>query len=329
MTVSETADGILLFSAQDCDVGLRLDVAIATACDTEEILLTRSAIQKLMSSGAVSCNGSVISKSRKITGGEQITVTLPEASECDAEPEDIPLDTVYEDDDIIVVNKAQGMVVHPAPGHLHGTLVSALLWECGSSLSGIGGVMRPGIVHRIDKDTSGLICAAKNDAAHISLSEQLKDHSMHRVYLAVCNGRLRNSEGRVEAPIGRSHTDRKRMAVRDDGKPAATNYTVLEEFSYPGGCASLLRLVLETGRTHQIRVHMAYLGHPLLGDSVYGGGQSAFEKRHPSCFSGQCLHAEGLTLRHPRTGEEMIFNAAPPENFNRVLKLLRDESSNR
>lgn len=327
MNILDTNDGVLVFAAENDDAGARADAAIAACCADAGLTLTRSAVQKLISEGAVICLGFPITKSFRLTGNETVTLTLPEAVECDASPENVPLEIVYEDRDIIVVNKPQGMVVHPAPGHLHGTLVSALLWHCGDSLSGIGGIMRPGIVHRIDRDTSGLICAAKNDASHISLAEQLRDHSMHRTYLALCSGRLSEREGRIEVPIGRSRTDRKRMAVRSDGKYAATNYTVLEEFSYPGGSVSLVKLVLETGRTHQIRVHMAYIGHALLGDPVYSGGPTQFERRHPSCFSGQSLHASELRLRHPSSGESMTFCAQPPANFCKALSILRNEAA--
>ncbi len=327
MIVYDTDDGVLTFTAEVSDAGTRADAAIAAAACDAGLTLTRSAVQKLIASGKVVCGVTPILKSCRLCGGETFTVTLPETVECDVEPEDIPLDVVYEDEDIIVINKPQGMVVHPAPGHTNGTLVSALLWHCGDSLSGIGGVMRPGIVHRIDRDTSGLICAAKNDAAHLSLAEQLREHSMRRTYMALCAGRLAERRGRVEAPIGRSRTDRKRMSIRPDGKYAATDYEVLEEYGYPGGSASLVRLVLETGRTHQIRVHMAYIGHALLGDTVYGS-ETQFERRHPTCFAGQSLHAAELRLRHPSSGENMLFRAEAPENFMHAVEILRSTTEN-
>ncbi len=309
--------------ATDDTVGMRADAALAAECEKLGFPVTRSAIQKLAEEGALTKNGTPVKKNYKIGRGDVLILTLPELQPCEAEPENIPLDVVYEDADIIVINKPQGMVVHPAPGHANGTLVSALLYHCGDSLSGIGGVARPGIVHRIDKDTSGLICVAKNDAAHLSLSEQLKDHSMCRTYEALCIGRLPQERGRVEAPLGRSTSDRRKMAVTPAGKFAATNYEVVAEYSpREGGVVTHAVAKLETGRTHQIRVHFAYIGHPLLGDPVYGGGGTQFEKRHPSFFSGQCLHAAELTLVHPATGEKMTFSAPRPENFEKILELL-------
>lgn len=319
----ETFENTVEVIADEGLIGMRADAATAVVCEKLGLTVTRSAVQKLADSGALTKNGVPVQKKYKLAPGDVLILTLPEPEVLDVAPENIPLNVVYEDCDIIVINKPQGMVVHPAAGHDTGTLVSALLYHCGDSLSGIGGVMRPGIVHRIDKDTSGLICVAKNDAAHVSLSAQLKDHSMHRTYEAICIGRMPEEAGRVEAAIGRSKNDRKKMAVRSDGKPAATNYAVLAEFSpKEGGVLSHLRLKLETGRTHQIRVHMAYLGHPLIGDTVYGGGGTNFEKRHPSLFAGQCLHAASLELTHPRTGEVMRFDAPRPENFNKILSLL-------
>ena len=309
--------------ADETNVGLRADAAVAAVCESMGLPITRSAVQRLAESGALTLNGKAVAKKYKLAKGDTLVLTLPEPEPLDVKAENIPLDIVYEDSDIVVVNKPQGMVVHPAPGHTEGTLVSAIMWHCGDSLSGIGGVARPGIVHRIDKDTSGLICIAKNDSAHISLSAQLKDHSMCRTYEAVCIGRLREQTGRIEAPIGRSSVDRKKMAIRQDGRHAATNYEVLCEYTpKEGGALSHVRLRLETGRTHQIRVHMAHIGHPLIGDTVYGGGGTAFEKRHPNLFAGQCLHAAELSLTHPATGERMTFSAPLPEGFRRILELL-------
>ncbi len=308
-------------------VGLRADAAVAAECERLGFPVTRSAVQKLAEEGALTKNGVAVKKNYKIAKGDVLVLTLPELQPCEAEPENIPLDIVYEDGDIIVINKPQGMVVHPAPGHTNGTLVSALLYHCEGSLSGIGGVARPGIVHRIDKDTSGLICVAKNDHAHLSLSAQLKDHSMCRTYEALCIGRLPSTTGRVEAPLGRSTSDRRRMAVTPSGKSAATNYETVREYTpREGGVVTHAIARLETGRTHQIRVHLAYIGHPLLGDPVYGGSGTQFEKRHPSVFAGQCLHARELTLTHPTTGERMTFTAPRPENFEKILELLgRDD----
>ena len=305
-------------------VGDRLDALLA-----EETGLTRSRIQRLMEDGLVTVNGKPVKKNVRAARGDEIEVTLPEAEDAEAEPEDIPLDVVYEDSDIIVVNKPVGMVVHPAPGHSGGTLVNALLYHCGDSLSGIGGVNRPGIVHRIDRDTSGLICAAKNDEAHAGLSEQLKDHTMHREYRMLVNGNLREDSGTVDEPIGRHPVDRKKMAVLRGpdrhSRRAVTHWSVLERFPTSG--FTYAGAVLETGRTHQIRVHMAFIGHPLMGDVLYGGGRTPFEKRNAPLLEGQALHAAALILRHPRTGETMRFEAPLPDGFCAVLDKLRARES--
>ncbi|MBR3639082.1 MAG: RluA family pseudouridine synthase [Clostridia bacterium] len=301
------------------EAGERADVYLSV-----KLGVTRSAAQKLLTDGSVAlADGSPVKKNARVCSGDTICVEIPDAAPPTAEPENIPLDVVYEDNDIIVVNKPQGMVVHPAPGHASGTLVSALLFRCGDSLSGINGVLRPGIIHRIDKDTSGLICAAKNDRAHISLSEQLKDHSMRRTYRAIVIGGLPQDSGAVDAPLDRSRTDRKKMAVvrRGEGREAITHYSVV---SRPPGF-TYAEMKLETGRTHQIRVHMASIGHPVLGDHVYGGGSTQFEKRHPALFSGQCLHAAELELTHPASGERMTFSAPLPDNFRKILSLLSAE----
>jgi len=323
MTVYEN-DGALFLTATEEDAGVRADRAVLSAVTALQLSLSRSALQRLIESGALTLDGKALSKSAKLKAGDELVLTLPEPEQSEVLPENIPLDIVYEDGDIIIINKPKGMVVHPAPGHATGTLVSALLYHCGDSLSGIGGVLRPGIVHRIDRDTAGLICAAKNDSAHLCLAEQLKTHSMRRTYEAICIGRLREKSGRIDAPIGRSRVDRKKMAVVPDGRNAATNYTVLEEFALSGASASHLRLELETGRTHQIRVHMAHLGHPLLGDELYGGASTQFERRHPSLFEGQCLQAVELRLTHPRTGEAMTFESPLSDDFTRILSLLRE-----
>ena len=278
--------------------------------------LSRSAAQKLMENGLVTCGGRAVKKNTRVIAGDVIAVTLPEPEPSEARPENIPLDIVWEDGDIIVVNKPRGMVVHPAPGHADGTLVNALLYHCGSDLSGIGGVIRPGIVHRIDKDTSGLLVAAKNDAAHASLSAQLADRSLSRIYQAVVCGRLRDDEGTIDAPIGRHPTDRKRMAVTDrNSRPAVTHYRVLTRYSG----YTFVECRLETGRTHQIRVHMAHVGHPLLGDMVYG------HKKPEKGLSGQCLHAFFLKLVHPSPGKPMSFTAPLPDWFTDVLARLGPE----
>lgn len=305
----------MIYTVPDEAAGERLDAWISGAAD-----ISRSRAQKLIEEGGILRNGKPTDKKDKVAPGDEITVTLPEPSECNAEPEDIPLDVVYEDTDIIVINKPKGMVVHPAPGNEHGTLVNALLWHCRGNLSGVGGVIRPGIVHRIDKDTTGLIVAAKNDAAHIFLSEQLKSHGISREYHALVTGGFSSDSGTVDLPIGRHPTDRKRMAVVDGGRDAVTHYTVLERF----GGISYLRLLLETGRTHQIRVHMSHTGHPLLGDTVYGGGKTRFEKLHAPLLCGQTLHAKRLTLTHP-CGERMTFECPLPGYFEKLLSILRGE----
>lgn len=291
------------------DTGTRLDSFLSRRVEG----LTRSAAARLLAEGCVTCDGAVPGKSYRITGGEELCVTLPEAEEPEAVPQDIPLDVVYEDEDVIVVNKPVGMVVHPAPGHPDGTLVNALLHHCGDSLSGISGEKRPGIVHRIDRDTSGLIIAAKNDAAHLALAAQLADHTLARTYECLSVGNFRQDSGTVDAPIGRSRSDRKKMAVVAGGRPAVTHWEVLAR--YPG--VTHLRCRLETGRTHQIRVHLAYIGHPILGDTVYGN------KKPVPGLTGQCLHATGLRFLHPRTGRPVELTCPRPEEFERMLVKLQ------
>ena len=275
--------------------------------------MTRSQAARLIESGEVAVNGKTAGKSYKLAGGEDIAVTLPEPEPVEAVPQDIPLDVVYEDADVIVVNKPSGMVVHPAPGHPDGTLVNALLYHCAGTLSGVGGALRPGIVHRIDRDTSGLIIAAKNDAAHQYLSAQLADHTLARTYECIVVGKLREDRGTVDAPIARHPTDRKRMAVVAGGREAVTHWEVIAR--YPG--YTHVRCRLETGRTHQIRVHMAYIGHPILGDTVYGA------KKEVPGLTGQCLHAVGLRFLHPRTHEVVELFCPLPEEFTRMLQKIR------
>ena len=287
----------------------RLDAFLASSLDG----LTRSQAARLIESGEVAVNGKTAGKSYKLAGGEDIAVTLPEPEPVEAVPQDIPLDVVYEDADVIVVNKPSGMVVHPAPGHPDGTLVNALLYHCAGTLSGIGGALRPGIVHRIDRDTSGLIIAAKNDAAHQYLSAQLADHTLARTYECIVVGKLREDRGTVNAPIARHPTDRKRMAVVAGGREAVTHWEVIAR--YPG--YTHVRCRLETGRTHQIRVHMAYIGHPILGDTVYGA------KKEVPGLTGQCLHAVGLRFLHPRTHEVVELFCPLPEEFTRMLQKIR------
>ena len=288
----------------------RIDALLARSVEG----LTRSAAQRLLEQGAVTLQGKPVKKNHKTSPGERFEIALPEPEPAEPEPEDIPLDVRYEDDDLIVVNKPRGMVVHPAPGHPNGTLVNALLCHCGDSLSGVGGEKRPGIVHRIDKDTSGLLIAAKNDFAHLALSAQLSDHSLARTYEAVVIGNLREDSGTVNAPIGRHPTDRKRMAVtQKNSREAVTHWEVLGR--YAG--YTHVRCRLETGRTHQIRVHMAHIGHPLLGDLVYG------RKKPELGLEGQCLHARELTFVHPRTQERLTVTTELPDWFEAVLNKLK------
>ena len=289
--------------------GERLDAFLARSVPD----LTRSAAQRLLERGAVTLRGRAAKKNDKTRLGDSLTVCLPEPQPVDLVPQNIPLDVIYEDDDVIVVNKPVGLVVHPAPGHPDGTLVNALLYHCGTSLSGINGELRPGIVHRIDRDTSGLIVAAKNDRAHLALAAQLQDHSLARVYEAVAVGGFWEDCGTVDAPIGRHPVDRKKMAVdRKNGREAVTHWSVLAR--YPGYTHVECRL--ETGRTHQIRVHLASIGHPLLGDTVYGS-----KKPWPG-LAGQCLHARRLRFIHPSTGEPLELECPLPDWFRDVLEKL-------
>ncbi len=291
--------------------GERLDCYLATALE-----LTRSAAQGHIEAGRVTINDRPARKNYRLVGGEEVAVELPDATPCETVAQPIPLDIVYEDDDLLVVNKPKGMVVHPAAGHADGTLVNALLAHCGDSLSGINGVLRPGIVHRIDKDTSGLLIVAKNDRAHLGLAEQIRVHSFTRVYEAVVIGHPAPSAGTVEAAIGRHPINRKRMAVvTHGGKPAVTHYETVAD--YPG--YAHMRLRLETGRTHQIRVHMAYIGHPVAGDTVYGP-----HKPLPG-LDGQCLHAREIGFVHPCTGEHLHFESPLPPYFTAFLARIADK----
>lgn len=295
------------------DTGTRLDAWLAGQLPD----VTRSAAARLCEEGRVTAAGKPLAKNYRLGGGEAVSVALPDPEPVDVAPQDIPLDVVYEDSDVIVVNKPKGLVVHPAPGHPDGTLVNALLHHCGDSLSGIGGELRPGIVHRIDRDTSGLIIAAKNDAAHQKLSAQLQDHTLARIYRCIVIGNLREDSGTVDAPIGRHPVDRKRMAVEPrTGRPAVTHWSVLAR--YRGFTHVECRL--ETGRTHQIRVHLASIGHPLLGDTVYGS-----RKPWPG-LAGQCLHARRLKFTHPSTGRPVELECPLPDWFQAVLRKLEAQS---
>ncbi|MBR3680478.1 MAG: RluA family pseudouridine synthase [Clostridia bacterium] len=306
------------FTVDKSDGGMRLDAYVAAVCE-----ISRSSAARLIEGGEVTVGGRAVAKKYLLKAGELVEVTLPEPEAYEAVAEDIPLDIIYEDGDIIVINKPKGMVVHPAPGNYTGTLVNALLYHCRDSLSGIGGVMRPGIVHRIDKDTTGLLVVAKNDMAHAALSEELSYHGIEREYHALCRGGFKSDAGTVDLPIGRHPVDRKKMAVLVDdasARNAVTHYEVIEGFSD----VSYLKLRLETGRTHQIRVHMAHLGHALLGDEVYASGKIRFEKQHAPLLNGQALHAKRLSLTHPRTGERMTFECDLPQEFQRLLEILRN-----
>ena len=290
----------------------RIDKFLAEQCEE----LSRSFLQKLLKSGEVSVNGQAVKASFRLSEGDLIVFEVPEAAKPEILPEPFPLDILYEDEDVILVNKPKGMVVHPAAGHYSGTLVNALMYHCRDSLSGINGVLRPGIVHRIDMDTTGVLIACKNDVSHRSIAEQLKEHSITRRYQAIVHGRLKTDEGTVDAPIGRNPQDRKKMSINErNGKPAVTHYHVLNRFrDY-----THIECRLETGRTHQIRVHMASIGHPLLGDAVYGPA------RCPYRLEGQTLHAGVLGFVHPRSGKYMEFSAPLPEYFEKLLRTLPRE----
>ena len=306
----------MTYTVKKEDAGKRLDSYLSEVAD-----ISRSAAAKLIESGAATVGGKTVEKKYSVKENDEIDLILPEAEEYEALPENIPLDVIYEDSDIIVINKPSGMVVHPAPGNYTGTLVNALLWHCKDSLSGIGGVMRPGIVHRIDKDTSGLLVVAKNDASHRALSEELGYHGIEREYHALVRGGFKEQTGTVDLPIGRHPVDRKKMAVIKSGenaREAVTHYEVIRSY----GQITYLQLKLETGRTHQIRVHMSHLGHALLGDEVYASTKTLFEKQHAPLFDGQILHAKRLSLTHPRTKERMTFECELPDNFKKLIEIL-------
>lgn len=299
-----------IFTIETDDVNKRVDVFLNE--EMEDV--SRSALQKNIEKGNITVSGEKISKNYKLHLGDIVEAELPPPENIDIVPEDIPLDIMYEDDDLIVINKSQNMVVHPAPGHYTGTLVNALMFHCGDNLSGINGVLRPGIVHRIDKDTSGVLVIAKSDLAHKGLSEQLAEHSMKRVYNAIVYNSFSEESGTVDRNIDRSKNDRKKMAVvMQGGRNAVTHYKVIEKL----GKYTWVELQLETGRTHQIRVHMSYIGHPLLGDPVYG------PKKCPFNLNGQVLHAKVLGFIHPRTGEYMEFNSELPDYFSSLIERLK------
>lgn len=301
---------LLRFSVDEED-NERLDFYLAQALDD----ISRSYIQKLIKEGLVKVNNKVVKARYIVSEGDYIQVYLPEPKELEIEPENIPIDIVYEDEDIAIVNKPQGMVVHPAPGNYNGTLVNALLYHLGS-LSSINGIIRPGIVHRIDKDTSGLLMVAKNNLAHEKLSMQLKAHTIKRIYNALVDGNIKEDSGTINAPIGRHPIDRKKMAVTDvNSKEAVTHFKVLERF----GHYTLIEAKLETGRTHQIRVHMSFINHAVTGDPVYGGRNQRFKT------NGQLLHAKTIGFIHPKSGEYLEFDSSLPEHFTKILNILRDK----
>lgn len=292
-------------------MALRIDKWVTENYDN----LTRSYVQNLIENGMITVNGKTVKANYKVNDGDDVEVNIPELVEPDIVAEDIPLDIVYEDDDVIIINKPKDMVVHPAPGHYTGTVVNALMFHCGDSLSGINGVMRPGIVHRIDKDTTGLIVACKNNISHESLSEQLKEHSITRIYTAIVHGKFREKEGTVNAPIGRHRQDRKKMAIDAmNGREAITHYRVIEEFDE----YSLVECRLETGRTHQIRVHMKSINHPVLCDEVYGPSKCPVKG-----LQGQCLHAGVLGFKHPTSGEYIEFSSELPDYMKKLIERFR------
>ena len=300
----------IFFKIEENSANARIDKYISENAEN----MTRSAVQKLIAEGCVTVNGKIPDKNLKLKTGDEITVNMPEPEICEALPENIPLDIVYEDNDLLVVNKPRGMVVHPATGNYTGTLVNALMYHCGDRLSSINGVIRPGIVHRIDKDTSGLLIVAKNDFAHNILAEQIKEHSFTRKYQAVVVGNVKDDTGTINAPIGRHQTDRKKMAVTlKNSRNAVTHYKVIARYNG----YTHVELTLETGRTHQIRVHMAYIGHPVAGDPVYSG------KKYLTKLNGQCLHAYYISFTHPRTNEILAFSAPLPDYFTGFLKSIQ------
>lgn len=322
--VAETGADVAVYPVSEEHVGKRLDQFAA-----EMSGLTRSAAARRVEEGTITVNGKTVAKKYLLRAGETVELAEVAPVDCQALPQNIPLDVVYEDGDLIVVNKPVGMVVHPAAGNPDGTLVNALLYHCKGTLSGVNGVIRPGIVHRIDKDTSGLLVAAKNDRAHLLLAEQLKEHRINRIYYAVAVGNLKEESGTVDAPIGRHPVDRKRMAVLRNpelhARDAVTHWNVLARGEANGNAFTLLRCELETGRTHQIRVHMASIGHPLLGDAVYGGNKTAFEAHHHNLLCGQCLHAGELYFIHPTTKEPIALRAPMPQEMQKVVRLLFGE----
>ncbi len=290
------------------NIGKRIDAYLANL----DIGLSRVSIQRMIEEGKIKVNEKNVKQSYKVQENDKITVEPEEVKPSNIKPEEIPIDVIYEDDDIIVVNKPKGMVVHPAVGNLEGTLVNSLMARCKDSLSGIGGELRPGIVHRLDKDTSGILLVAKNDKAHINLSEQIKNHEVQKTYIALVRGIIKENEATINMPIGRSTSDRKKMAVNKNGKEAITHFKVLKRSDEH----TLLEVKIETGRTHQIRVHLSHIGYPVVGDTTYSNGKNKWN------VVGQCLHAKSLKFRHPITGKEMFLEAPLPEYFQEIIDTL-------
>lgn len=302
------------FEVQYMQEGERLDKFLSEIYPD----FSRSFFQKLIKDKQIQVNGTFQKASYPVHAEDLVSVTIPDAVETTVEPENIPLDILYEDDDVLIVNKPKGMVVHPSAGHYSGTLVNAIMYHCKDSLSGINGQIRPGIVHRIDMDTTGSLIVCKNDESHVNIAEQIKEHTVNRIYVGIVCGNITEDEGTIEGAIGRNPVDRKKMAINEkNGKPAITHYKVLERF----GNYTYMQFKLETGRTHQIRVHMASIGHPLLGDSLYSSGRSPFKH-----LQGQTLHAKTIGFVHPRSGKYMEFSAPLPEYFDNLLKLLKSRS---
>ena len=302
------------FIVEKEDEGIRIDSYLSKK-DEE---LSRVAIQRLIKEEKILVNGKKVKASYKVQENDSVTLEEEEPKEIELKAQDIPVEVLYEDEDIIVVNKPKGMVVHPGNGNPDGTLVNALMTICKDSLSGIGGEIRPGIVHRLDKDTSGVIVVAKNDKAHINLSEQIKNHEVEKTYIALVRGIVKENEATINMPIGRNKNDRKKMAVEKDGKQAITNFKVLERF--PKDNCTLLEVKIETGRTHQIRVHLSYIGYPIIGDTTYSNGKNKWQ------VIGQCLHAKSLKFKHPTTGKEMTIEAEVPKYFEEILEQLRKDN---
>ena len=302
------------YTVEKEESGIRIDRYLAE----KDSGLSRSFIQKLLKDGQITVGDKAAKSNYKVRENDRIHLEIPDSSEPDIVPEDIPLDILYEDEDVLIVNKPKGMVVHPSAGHYSGTLVNAIMYHCKDSLSGINGQIRPGIVHRIDMDTTGSLIVCKNDESHVNIAEQIKEHTVNRIYVGIVCGNVTEDEGTIEGAIGRHPVDRKKMAVNEkNGKPAITHYKVLERF----GNYTYMQFQLETGRTHQIRVHMASIGHPLLGDTLYSSGRSPFKH-----LQGQTLHAKTIGFVHPKSGEYMEFSAPLPEYFDNLLKLLKSRS---